>query len=67
MSQGSHHGKWTISDSEDEDNIIPPIPQKDSNKPRIKPDLERKHDTITTVLQARAQAESKTQLRTPIV
>ncbi len=48
MSQGSHHGKWTISDSEDEDNIIPPTPQKDSNKPRIKPDLERKHDTITT-------------------
>uniref|UniRef100_A0A672Q5R3 Tyrosyl-DNA phosphodiesterase 1 n=1 Tax=Sinocyclocheilus grahami TaxID=75366 RepID=A0A672Q5R3_SINGR len=24
MSQDSQHGKWTISDSEDEDNIIPP-------------------------------------------
>lgn len=48
MSQDSQHGKWTISDSEDEDNIIPPTPQKDSNKPSIKPDLERKPDTITT-------------------
>uniref|UniRef100_A0A8C1G6T0 Tyrosyl-DNA phosphodiesterase 1 n=1 Tax=Cyprinus carpio TaxID=7962 RepID=A0A8C1G6T0_CYPCA len=48
MSQDSQHGKWTISDSEDEDNIIPPTPQKDSNKPSIKPDLERKPDTVTT-------------------
>uniref|UniRef100_A0A9J7Z8H2 Tyrosyl-DNA phosphodiesterase 1 n=2 Tax=Cyprinus carpio TaxID=7962 RepID=A0A9J7Z8H2_CYPCA len=48
MSQDSQHGKWTISDSEDEDNIIPPTPQKDSNKPSIKPDLERKPDKITT-------------------
>lgn len=48
MSLESQHGKWTISDSEDEDNIIPPTPQKDSNKPSIKPDLERKPDTITT-------------------
>lgn len=48
MSQDSQHGKWTISDSEDEDNIIPPTPQKDLNKPSIKPDLERKPDKITT-------------------
>uniref|UniRef100_A0A671SVR9 Tyrosyl-DNA phosphodiesterase 1 n=1 Tax=Sinocyclocheilus anshuiensis TaxID=1608454 RepID=A0A671SVR9_9TELE len=48
MSQDSQHGKWTISDSEDEDNIIPPTPQKDSNKPSINPDLERKPDKITT-------------------
>uniref|UniRef100_A0A673MCX6 Tyrosyl-DNA phosphodiesterase 1 n=1 Tax=Sinocyclocheilus rhinocerous TaxID=307959 RepID=A0A673MCX6_9TELE len=48
MSQDSQHGKWTITDSEDEDNIIPPTPQKDSNKPSIKPDLERKPDKLTT-------------------
>ncbi|XP_067223305.1 tyrosyl-DNA phosphodiesterase 1 [Chanodichthys erythropterus] len=48
MSQDSQHGKWTISDSEDEDNIIPPTPQKDLTKPSVKPNLERKPDKITT-------------------
>jgi len=46
MSQDSQHGKWTISDSEDEDNIIPPTPQKGLNKPSIKPDLEIKPDKV---------------------
>uniref|UniRef100_A0AAR2L1U5 Tyrosyl-DNA phosphodiesterase 1 n=1 Tax=Pygocentrus nattereri TaxID=42514 RepID=A0AAR2L1U5_PYGNA len=36
MSQESQHGKWTLSDS-DEDNIIPPTPPK---KPNVKPDPE---------------------------
>lgn len=48
MSQDSQHGKWTISDSEDEDNIIPPTPQKGLNKPSIKPDLEIKPDKVIT-------------------
>ncbi|KAI2654235.1 Tyrosyl-DNA phosphodiesterase 1 [Labeo rohita] len=48
MSQDSQHGKWTISDSEDEDNIIPPTPPKVSNMPSVKPGLERKPDKTTT-------------------
>lgn len=48
MSQDSQHGKWTISDSEDEDNIIPPTPQKGLNKPSITPDLEIKPDKVIT-------------------
>lgn len=48
MSQDSQHGKWTISDSEDEDSIIPPTPQKGLNKPSIKPDLEIKPDKVIT-------------------
>lgn len=48
MSQDSQHGKWSISDSEDEDNIIPPTPQKGLNKPTIKPDLEIKPDKVIT-------------------
>uniref|UniRef100_A0A671L9N3 Tyrosyl-DNA phosphodiesterase 1 n=1 Tax=Sinocyclocheilus anshuiensis TaxID=1608454 RepID=A0A671L9N3_9TELE len=43
MSQDSQHGKWTISDSEDEDNI-PPTPQKDSNKPKPKLSPKRNED-----------------------
>ncbi|KAI7804456.1 tyrosyl-DNA phosphodiesterase 1 [Triplophysa rosa] len=50
MSQESLHGRWSISDSEDEDNIIPPTPQKTSITPSIKPDIGSKPNNITTFL-----------------
>ncbi|XP_052009714.1 tyrosyl-DNA phosphodiesterase 1 isoform X2 [Xyrauchen texanus] len=59
MSQESQHGKWTISDSEDEDNIIPPTPQKDLINPSIKPDLESKPDKITTLFKQEPKLSPK--------
>lgn len=50
MSQESLHGRWSISDSEDEDNVIPPTPQKTSITPSIKPDLGSKPNNTTTFL-----------------
>ncbi|KAA0710989.1 Tyrosyl-DNA phosphodiesterase 1 [Triplophysa tibetana] len=50
MSQESLHGRWSISDSEDEDNVIPPTPQKTSITPNIKPDLGSKPNNTTTFL-----------------
>lgn len=48
MSQESLHGRWSVSDSEEEDNIIPPTPQKTSITPSIKPDLKSKPKNIAT-------------------
>lgn len=47
MSKESLHGRWSISDSEEDDNIIPPTPQKTSITPSIKPDLGSKPNKIT--------------------
>ncbi|XP_072546363.1 tyrosyl-DNA phosphodiesterase 1 [Salminus brasiliensis] len=47
MSQESQHGKWTLSDSDDDDNIVPPTPPK---KPNLKPGPERKATAATPVL-----------------
>lgn len=69
MSQESLHGKWSISDSEDEDNIIPPTPQKTSVTPIIKPDLESKPNKITTTLkqEPKQSRNEKPEERTPNV
>nr|XP_055028721.1 tyrosyl-DNA phosphodiesterase 1-like isoform X1 [Misgurnus anguillicaudatus] len=55
MSQESQHGRWSISDSEEEDNIIPPTPQKPSVTPSIKPNLESKPSKITTILEQKPE------------
>lgn len=55
MSQESQHGRWSISDSEEEDNIIPPTPQKRSDTPSIKPNLESKPNKITTILKQKPE------------
>ncbi|KAI4885247.1 hypothetical protein NFI96_003116 [Prochilodus magdalenae] len=54
MSQESQHGKWTLSDSDDDDNIIPPTPPK---KPNLKPEPERKADTSNTVPKPKPKPE----------
>lgn len=58
MSQDSQHGKWSISDSEDED-IIPPTPQKDSVKPIVKPDSQSKPEETPTFLKQEPRLSPK--------
>ncbi|KAL7872871.1 hypothetical protein AOLI_G00119420 [Acnodon oligacanthus] len=53
MSQESQHGKWTLSDS-DEDNVIPPTPPK---KPNVKPDPERRANAVNTVTKPKPKSE----------
>ncbi|KAL7862424.1 hypothetical protein SRHO_G00138650 [Serrasalmus rhombeus] len=53
MSQESQHGKWTLSDS-DEDNVIPPTPPK---KPNVKPDPERRANAVITVTKPKPKSE----------
>uniref|UniRef100_A0A4W4EK37 Tyrosyl-DNA phosphodiesterase 1 n=1 Tax=Electrophorus electricus TaxID=8005 RepID=A0A4W4EK37_ELEEL len=55
MSQESQHGKWTLSDSDDDDNLIPPTPPKDTNKANVKP--EQKANAVNTVLNLKPKSE----------
>lgn len=60
-----HHGKWTLSDSDDEDNIIPPTPPKNIQKPikNIKPDLEPKASPVSTGLKPKSEPKNKTNIK----
>ncbi|KAL6477412.1 hypothetical protein MHYP_G00132470 [Metynnis hypsauchen] len=53
MSHESQHGKWTLSDS-DEDNVVPPTPPK---KPNVKPDPERRANAVNTVTKPKSKSE----------
>ncbi|XP_036449802.1 tyrosyl-DNA phosphodiesterase 1 [Colossoma macropomum] len=53
MSQESQHGKWTLSDSDD-DNVIPPTPPK---KPNLKPDPEHRANAVNTVPKPKPKSE----------
>ncbi|KAF5889698.1 tyrosyl-DNA phosphodiesterase 1, partial [Clarias magur] len=54
----SQHGKWTLSDSDDNDdnNVIPPTPPKDIKKPlhHIKPNPEPKVSPVNTLLKPKS-------------
>lgn len=63
----SQHGKWTLSDSDDDDNVVPPTPPKDTKKP-LKPDLEPKASLVNTLLQPKSEprTENKVKLETAV-
>ncbi|XP_076834000.1 tyrosyl-DNA phosphodiesterase 1 isoform X1 [Brachyhypopomus gauderio] len=50
----SQHGKWTLSDSDD-DNVVPPTPPKDLNKPNVKPECSA--NSFNTVLNPTPKSE----------
>ncbi|KAM9466252.1 tyrosyl-DNA phosphodiesterase 1 isoform 2-T3 [Clarias gariepinus] len=59
----SQHGKWTLSDSDDNDdnNIIPPTPPKDIKKPlhHIKPNPEPKASPVNTLLKPKSEPKKE--------
>uniref|UniRef100_W5LH18 Tyrosyl-DNA phosphodiesterase 1 n=1 Tax=Astyanax mexicanus TaxID=7994 RepID=W5LH18_ASTMX len=68
MSQESQHGKWTLSDSDDDDNIVPPTPPKKPDiklnpKPNVKPDPESKASTVNTVPKPKPEPKSQVNVK----
>ncbi|GAA6072925.1 tyrosyl-DNA phosphodiesterase 1 [Tachysurus ichikawai] len=62
----SQHGKWTLSDSEDDDdNVIPPTPPKNIQEPlkNIKPDSEPKASPVSTVLKPKSEPRKKNNVK----
>lgn len=62
----SQHGKWTLSDSDDDgDNVVPPTPPKDTKKllKSIKPDLEPKASQVNTQPKSEPRTENKVKLQ----
>lgn len=58
MYQESQHGKWTLSDSDDDDNVIPPTPPK---KPNKQPVPEHKAAAVNTIANPKDKSEPSAQ------
>ncbi|KAK3538097.1 hypothetical protein QTP70_029793 [Hemibagrus guttatus] len=64
----SHHGKWTLSDSDDDDNVIPPTPPKNIQEPikNIKP-VQPKASLVSTALKPKNKTNMKLETEKPSV